>query len=186
LVKDRLHAVPFAGDGSLLSFVEEACSDRVPWREVKQGANLRERLRQAEADREGTLVVADLETLRDPLYAGLVSDVAEGLGRHAALLVLRNEQGPPSADADAQVAITMRGAFGNAVDRALVRDWTTIRTADAFRRKLNEATTKLRQALVAEDPPRRVEDAALAADAAARGVPIDELSTLAGPGTVQP
>ena len=162
--------------------MESACAQGIPWRELRQDAKLRQRLRETADTREAVLIVADLETLRNPLYQKVFEDVDAEASKQCALLIIRRETGRASADLETNIQITIKSRMPNVFTKARLHDWNSIYSHESLRQRLEETITRLRQSLVAEAPALKVHDASLEAAAAAEGIPVERHPALIGPG----
>lgn len=182
LINGGTSAVPYEIGPTFSTLMESACAQGIPWRELEQDAKLRQRLRETADTREAVLIVADLETLRNPLYQKVFEDVDAEASKQCALLIIRRETGRVSADLETNIQITIKSRMPNVFTKARLHDWNSIYSHESLRQRLEETITRLRQSLVAEAPALKVHDASLEAAAAAEGIPVERHPALIGPG----
>ena len=181
LVRGGLQAQPYGDGRTVGSLVDAALGSQVPRRVLEAGADLGARLRAAREGQEVTLVVTDLETLSDPLYAPVFDAVDAELAPPAAVAVLRGAAaGSPAAEQNAQ--LTVRGAFARAAGAGVPIDSGSLRSAQAFEVYLAQTVLALRTERITDRPPVAARDPELALAAGAEGVPIDRRPTVVGPG----
>lgn len=182
LVQGGPDARLYGQDLTLRRLVDEACVPRISWRALEQDGQLKDRLGEARENREIMLVVADWETLRDPLYQGAIAAVDASAGEQTAFLIVGPEAPATSAAQEKDALVSLRGHFPNVLPKVWHCDGNSICSVESLRKSLGTTIPTLRSRLVNEDPARAARDPQIAAAAAAEGVPIDRLSVVNGPG----
>jgi hypothetical protein len=180
LLQGGLHGEPYPGSAALSTLIRNACG-AVPWRVVQQDAELGDRLRIAREAREISLVVTDLETLGNPVYQPVIHALGATLAAPAAVIV-RRAAAPESELMEQHAALTVQTAFRQAMNRGVLVDWTSSRSARALEAFMARTILNLRAALIGELEPLAAKDTQLSAEAASEGIPIDTLATVATPG----
>jgi hypothetical protein len=181
LLHGGVHAQPFGDGRTLGSLVEATFGAQVPWRVLEPSADLPAKLTAARDGQEVTLVVTDLPTLADPLYAALVRAVDAELSPPAVVAVLRaSALGSPADEQNAE--LTVASGFAHAGAAGIPIDTRSIRTSRALEVYLSQTVLALRKAMITELQPVAASDPTLAAAAGAAGVPIDRQPAIVGPG----
>lgn len=182
LIKGDLSAKPYGQELTLRNLMDDACGSRVPWRMLEPDGKLGQRINEAKKNREAIVVVADLDTLGQPLYKKVVAAVDAAVADQSAILLIGSGGQSTSAAQDKNLGITLVGYFPKALPKVWYSDSNSIRSLDSLRKSLEETITKLRSRLVEEDPAREATDPKMVADAAAEGVAIERQPVLTGPG----
>jgi TIR domain len=164
---------------------------KVGWQEIVTGPDLVQKAAAAHAERQVTIVLADSAGLAPPwnVYLEAMDSYAETLARKetASCAVLVGLDPPAggilsSADADASLQKLLPRSY----PLISSHDWFPRTDRAALEAKVSQAITRLRTALVNADPPRKVEDPGLQADAASAGIPVDTRPVVTGPGAGSP
>lgn len=180
LLGTGLHGEVYPGGATLSALFQAASGAQVPTR-VLEASDLVKRLRASRAAREAVVVVTDGETMARQIYGPLLAILNAELGTGTAVIVRRSVA--VNAADDQQTEISVTTAFGDALERGAVLDWTAARSAAALETRLSGVILDLRKSLKARQAPTAAKDAQIAADASQDGVPIAAISTVSGPGS---
>ncbi len=177
ITKGNLYVKPFGNPQTLRDLIVDACAPSIPWRTLAHDGTLNNNIERAKLNREALLVVADFETLANPLYKKIVSAVDGAGGEQSSLIVYGADTPDPRVQS---VEATLKGHFPNALGKVWYNH-NSIRSAAEMAEVLAGTITKMRSRLINEDAPREARDSRISAAAAQNGVPIAHRPALTGP-----
>ena len=173
---------PFSDNEPIVEIVEQVLSNRrLACRELEVTGDLLAKLRRSEQDRDATVVITDLETLRSPRYAALWSAFDQSAPPNCGLLIVRENT---ELDGEAAVA-AVRKILPNRTSTEISRndELSSITSTAILREKVETMVERLLGVVRSgTQPTRRAESGELERAAESEGISLQALPGLAGPG----
>lgn len=155
---------------------------KMAWEEIQPGPTLEQDLRKADAERQVSLLIVDQPDVVKVPWSAYLKAVDEAALQNCAVIVGL----PPSSDPSGvpnfgDLATYLRAVLPNSYIGTSFHDVFRTDDTSTLGFALTRAATRVRAALVAADPPTRVEDAALTEAARSEGIPIETRPVILGP-----